>query len=225
MKKLRLIMPVLLVAFLTSACGAGSSQQTGSVSDSSSGSSSISDADTVGIEHDPLYLFNYPLNPKMYGFTGELMQYVGGDDSFIKWTEGFAQLDGSRGDRPFEDLNLKTLIEEFQISKENAAKILMNANGNSRFTSKEMDVLYSDDKELFDQTFRNPYTVLKDGKIYTCKILTEMSIQELRSDGITAQMVRDACYFFDDPRELYWQSIFEKEQVDAIKSIIDALEV
>ena len=178
--------------------------------------------------------FNYPLKFRLYNFSARVINLLAdtgaeSEKRFNTWIETFNSIRDEVHDptkRPFTELNLINFVKDFQIPEEDFYRALEKdaSDGYIAFTREEVAVLYHGDEEEIIKAFRNPWTVYHNGTVYTALMLTSMTAEELEEAGITAEMVRQAIYNEEDPREYYWQSIFTREQLAQIEALVERME-
>ena len=129
-----------------------------------------------------------------FGFYGVESRFakIVGQEAYLEWVEQSGYFEGKANPNEY---NILGFIKYFNISKEDfrAANTPPRAPGyeaDSFYTDKEIDALYSGDKNLIAEAFMAPEAINVDGEIYTPRWIAAHSIEEIKAAGITKETLQ-----------------------------------
>lgn len=171
----------------------------------------------VGGEFNYEYEGQYSRKMKMFSVT--LFRNVCGDEAFQEWVDTFNKpwQENDPNKRPYEECNLLSFIEDFNVSKEDFKTYVTLDDGSCDFTDEEIDLMYSGTKAQQAAAFANPNAVVVGENIYTPKWIATHSAQEIQAAGITSSMLAEKAASWE-------KSYFSAEQLAPLTQAKTALQ-
>ena len=164
------------------------------------------------------YDYEYPYRRELQQFDGKLFKAVCGDEAFQEWVDTFNKTGENDPDkRPYEECNLLSFIEDFDVSKEDFKAYTTGIDGGNAFTDAEIDLMYSGTKAQQAAAFANPNAVVVGENIYTPKWIATHSAQEIQAAGITSSMLAEKAASWE-------KSYFSAEQLAPLTQAKTALQ-
>ncbi len=137
-----------------------------------------------------------------------------GEGAFEAWMDSL----GINGQPDPEEYSVLAFIRHFNISKEDFTAVNNQYEGYEIYTDKQIEALYSNDPLLLARMFMNPDAFYVNGIIYTPRWIIDHGLEEIRSVGITDDMLRFMYH------QLSYYGI-DDDYYKKIKSLLDMLEV
>lgn len=116
----------------------------------------------------------------MHDFVASLVD----ENILLDWKRQF-----ENGERSLWELNLFTMVQELNISKEALSK--SNADNGALFSDEQIASLYSGDIKKVNECFANPYAILCDGEIFTPDWLATHTANDYIKAGITPDDLKE----------------------------------
>ncbi len=147
------------------------------------------------------------------------MESTGGDELrgyFIKYDAKFTSLDSNvlnlvdkeeceawinnftLGEREPSESNILNFVSEFNIPKEKLLEAISTQYyiEGATLTTEDVDIIYSNDMELINQTYISDYALYYNGGIYTPEWIYTNSLEKYEEEGIPAELVDEAMQKF-----------------------------
>lgn len=128
-------------------------------------------------------MFEGKYDYNFYGAERRFTNYVGRDE-YAEWKKSYDDSGNSM------ECTILAFIEYFEIPKEVFEKI-NNVDGSKAYSDEEVDALYSGNKLLLAEQFMNLNAMLVGDEIYPPKWFVEHSAEEIKSAGITVEMLEE----------------------------------
>lgn len=131
------------------------------------------------------FYFSSKYKSDFCGINGNFTEIVG-DDEFYNWGNEFYN-----GEREIDEFTIQSFINDFNISKEDFIKINdTRVMGYGKFTSEQIDILYSGNQVAIDKEFVSEYAIFANNNIYTLEWLVNHSTDDYKANSITPEQIK-----------------------------------
>ncbi len=190
MKKQWYLWLVVCAMLVLTSCGAAGN--TGS--DVAGQESQQGDMSAVG-GNDPEMVFACQYQLRLYSFPAELFRNTCGEEAFYAWVDTFNrdETNPDSSKRPYNDCNLFTFVEDFQVSKQDFIRYMKEGQAAVEpiFSDDELALICEGSQAQRNAAFVNPSAILVGDTIYAPYWIATHSAQELAAAGITPAMLNE----------------------------------
>lgn len=179
--------------------------------------------DTGGDENDGFYLpFNSTIN-----FIPSALLRLRNEEEVDKWINSFPSISYAPSNIS-EYANIYSFITEFSITKDEAETAIVYYLDNNFISHEQLDIIYSDDKELITKTFASEYSIVIGENIYCPNWIYTHKTDDYAVAGITSDVIaekasaysnfyltEEACVAFADKLSAYTGETISIEPVQA----------
>ncbi|MCI8332878.1 MAG: hypothetical protein HFE78_08660 [Clostridiales bacterium] len=132
--------------------------------------------------------YKYDIYKHFYSLSTSFVE-LADEEEFRQWRATFDNEDGTTN---YEDINLLTFIEEFDIPRE-AFEEVNNSYSAPLLSDEQVEALYSKDPTQLADCFANSYAIRVGDEIYPPKWVATHTAEEIAEAGITLEVLSEKC--------------------------------